>query len=650
MDIPTHSITAFDDGKRALCHVYNKVTLWNLDITSIIKEIVGHSGLTTFSKLFKNNTRLLTGSQDQTLKIWDIPNLNHIITLKGHKHCVTAADIYIKDDDDDQYKVISGDIFGNMYLWKIDEKVRSAKKYIEFYCGFKVNYLEFMDKKTIISCMDDTRVCIWDKDKAKQLEFYYESSEPVIQFGEFSRDSKIVKYFKDLEIVITVRNNEIHIWSDDGVYMDSLKGHSDKIVIIEEAKNNHHMLSSSEDGTIRYWDLEKFSCAKIYNFNADSITVHENEDCFSACTLDRKVRIVEISSGNTLQLINIPTSSSETNVYSPGRRSRNTSRTPPNARAHHDMYYRIEEIEDSKSSLMENMQRVIDKFVPKEFRTLLSSGYGMCKLGDAICKITTIMFTDIRDFTSLSEKLSVNSLIKFLNVYLAFTIPPIYEYGGFVDKFIGDSVMSLFSSDDLSEQVDNALLAAVKIQKDLRFMQRHGINQSITTGIGINTGRTIIGWVGTETRMEPTVLGDSVNISSRMESLCKIYGSSIIITEHTKIRVGRRTEIMTFRLLDHVVVKGKTVPCEIYEVIDGDQDDIRKLKKRMIKSGFWDEALRLYKQYKFLEAKEMFLHCLNIYTEDKPSKIYIERCEKEIARKDSFDPKKWQPIVYLESK
>ncbi|KAF2077476.1 hypothetical protein CYY_001249 [Polysphondylium violaceum] len=275
---------------------------------------------------------------------------------------------------------------------------------------------------------------------------------------------------------------------------------------------------------------------------------------------------------------------------------------------------------------VQDLEEVISKFVPIEFQQLIApSGMENVYLGDAISKTITIFFSDIRDFTSTTEKMLVDDVIDFLNTYLAFAIPAITERGGFIDKFIGDAIMAIFPNNDMKEQAISAVKAAVGMMKSLDFMSVSGFRFStVETGIGINTGKTIIGIVGTETRMEPTALGDAVNLASRTEQLCKEYQSRILITQFTVEAIGASIDEFTIRLVDSVAVKGKSEVVDIYEVIDGEREEKRILKMKMLPS--YQTGIENFKRRNYEDALSHFQNCNEILPNDKPTIIHIEKC------------------------
>ena len=192
------------------------------------------------------------------------------------------------------------------------------------------------------------------------------------------------------------------------------------------------------------------------------------------------------------------------------------------------------------------------------------------KLGDQVDVEMSILFSDIRSFTALSEAMSPSENFAFVNAYLSRMGPIIRSRNGYIDKFMGDGVMALFP-----ESVTDAVLAAVEMQKELdRYNEQQ--NQAgaplIDIGVGINTGRMMLGTLGEADRMEGSVISDAVNLASRLEALTKRYGSKVIISEYTCQQLD--TAKIACREIDSVVVKGKDTPVRIFEVIDGEPQSL----------------------------------------------------------------------------
>ena len=302
-----------------------------------------------------------------------------------------------------------------------------------------------------------------------------------------------------------------------------------------------------------------------------------------------------------------------------------------------------EEYNDMSQKLMDyiiNISRMNEanaRFVPKQFLDFLGKeNIADIKLGDQVQKDMTILFSDIRDFTSISEQMTPKENFNFLNNYLGYMEPVIRNNNGFIDKFMGDSIMALFP-----DNAENAINAAIEMKIKL-FEFNHIISQfgqsTIETGIGIHTGMLMLGVVGGEGRMDGTVISDAVNLTARLEGLTKIYGSSIIISEDTLIRISDPTSYH-YRFLDVVKVKGKRKAIYIFEILDGEPEDLKQLKLET-KSQF-SIGLQLYKDKKFKEAEKIFMDILQTNPEDKAAENYIKRCVKFI--KTGF-PDDWDGI------
>jgi two-component system sensor histidine kinase ChiS len=241
------------------------------------------------------------------------------------------------------------------------------------------------------------------------------------------------------------------------------------------------------------------------------------------------------------------------------------------------------------------------RFVPREFLDQLGQDSILnVKLGDQIQKEMTVMFADIRSFTTLSENLTPEENFQFVNTLLSGLGPIIRKHNGFIDKFLGDGVMALFS-----ESPDDAVNAAREMQRSLsEFNQTRPKNAYVRIGIGIHTGTLMLGTVGESRRMEGTVISDVVNVASRLETLTKVFGSGIIVSEET---LNKLTSAFPHRSLGIVRVKGKRQAVSIYEVLSGvDPLDELKLQTR----GLLDEALRQYQSSVLNLALDALEKCL----------------------------------------
>lgn len=211
------------------------------------------------------------------------------------------------------------------------------------------------------------------------------------------------------------------------------------------------------------------------------------------------------------------------------------------------------------------MNKAYERFVPQDFLSLLQKQSIVdVGLGDQVQETMTILFTDIRNFTTISEGMTPEENFQFLNSFLSAMAPVIRKNNGFVDKFIGDAIMALYPNN-----ADNALQCALDMRKALQQYNQERAKQGkspIDIGIGINTGLLMLGIVGEKNRMNATVISDAVNIASRIETLTKSYKTPILISEDTfknlKNPARYRIEIVD----NQVLVKGKTKPIAVYKV------------------------------------------------------------------------------------
>ena len=270
------------------------------------------------------------------------------------------------------------------------------------------------------------------------------------------------------------------------------------------------------------------------------------------------------------------------------------------------------------------MTEAYSYFVPKQFLNFLGKeSYVDIKLGDQVEKEMTVLFSDIRSFTEISETMTPKENFDYLNYYLGYMEPVIRNNNGFIDKYIGDSIMALFS-DNAEDAINSSIEMRIKLSQFNQVMDQFS-KPSINSGIGIHSGKLMLGVVGGEGRMDGTVISDAVNLASRLEGLTKLYGSSIIISQDTLIKLNNPSQY-NYRFLDIVKVKGKKEAVYIFEVIDGDPDDIRQLKLKT-KTEFAD-GVNNYKLGNFSEALKTFEYVYNLNQHDVTAILYIERCRK----------------------
>lgn len=271
----------------------------------------------------------------------------------------------------------------------------------------------------------------------------------------------------------------------------------------------------------------------------------------------------------------------------------------------------------------EKLTDAYGRFVPHQFLHFL--GYESIlevRLGDQIQKEMSVLFSDIRDFTALSETMTPQETFKFINTYLSRMEPVIAENNGFIDKYIGDAIMALFDG-----SADNSVKAGIAMLEQLNEYNATHTQPDrplLQIGIGINTGSLMLGTVGGQNRMDSTVISDAVNLASRVENLTKEYGVSMLITHNTFIELE---EVYDLRLIDRVKVKGKSQMVTVYEVFAADLPELRQ-KKSDTKTIF-EQGLVFYHTNRFIEATILFSACLQHNPADNVAQIYMQRCLKQ---------------------
>jgi adenylate cyclase len=302
-------------------------------------------------------------------------------------------------------------------------------------------------------------------------------------------------------------------------------------------------------------------------------------------------------------------------------------------------------------SSVEMLSATFQKFVPSKFLDRIAKkGIESIEVGNAESDIITVLFSDIRDFTSISEKMSPEELLNFLNAYFKRMNQVIHKNNGVIDKFIGDAIMALYDRPELLNQDEarDAVKSAIAMQNALMAHNQHQQNcgyPAISTGIGIHSGKAVIGTVGSIDRMDSTVLGDVVNVASRLESLTKYYKTGIIISSDTWRLLLPENHDFLWRKLDYIAVKGKEQPIDIYEIFNADPDEIKDKKHKILKP--YHEALELYYSRQWPEAVKIFKECLTIYREDPVIHMHLERC---LQFKENPPPENWKGIIKMSEK
>ena len=267
------------------------------------------------------------------------------------------------------------------------------------------------------------------------------------------------------------------------------------------------------------------------------------------------------------------------------------------------------------------------RFVPTEFLNMLRrTSILNVELGDHIETEMTILFADIRSFTSLSEQMSVQDNFRFINAFLGRVSPIIRRHKGFIDKYLGDGVMALFP-----DNADQAIQAAIDIQTEVSIYNVERVADGfdpLRVGIGVHHGRMMLGTIGEAERMEGTVISDAVNLASRLEGLTKLYHVPVVISEETMWQL-EKTAHYQLRSLGKVRVKGKREHVAVFEIFDAEADDVSRLKlttKRDLEAG-----LHLFYERNLSEASKKFEAVLNHYQDDRVAQLYLDRARDFIG-------------------
>jgi len=261
----------------------------------------------------------------------------------------------------------------------------------------------------------------------------------------------------------------------------------------------------------------------------------------------------------------------------------------------------------------------------------------------------TVLFSDIRGFTTLTEQLGPQGTVHLLNEYFEIMVDCISQEGGILDKFIGDAIMAGFGiPQSLGDNEDRGLRAALAMIQSLESWNTSRESEGklpVHIGIGLNSDNIVSGNIGSKKRMDFTMIGDGVNLAARLESACKQYSAKILISEFTKARLKG-----TYRMreIDLVVVKGKTVPIAVYEVLDyHTQDSFPHLMEVL---SLFKDGLSKYREMNWDGAQAQFEKCLELNPKDAASKMYLERCELLRQSPPPLVDGKWDGVWIMDEK
>ncbi len=291
---------------------------------------------------------------------------------------------------------------------------------------------------------------------------------------------------------------------------------------------------------------------------------------------------------------------------------------------------------------LEETNKAYFRFVPKVFLDNLGqSSIVEVALGDQVQRQMTILFADIRSFTSISESMSPRDNFDFINQYLSTVSPIIRAHGGFVDKYIGDGIMALFP-----DKPDDAVRAATEMQHALIAFNKEGADLGrphVSIGIGIHTGNLMLGTVGEPERMNSTVISDAVNLCSRIEGLTKDYGAKIIVSEKV-FNYGQVHTSYNSRYLGAVKVKGKRTKVNIYELILTQIKDAEALK--LATKADFEEAAKALDKRKYERANRYFKKVLAVDAKDIAAQFLLAKSERLLTEQSKPKLEKKSASLY----
>ena len=273
----------------------------------------------------------------------------------------------------------------------------------------------------------------------------------------------------------------------------------------------------------------------------------------------------------------------------------------------------------SEKRIKSTMARYMSKEVADQ---LLASGE--VELGGKAQRVS-ILFSDIRKFTSVSETLGARETVTMLNQYFTEMVDVIFRHGGILDKYIGDAMMALFGAPFNGPQdADNAVATSIDMLKALAVLNERRSHQGyapIEIGVGVSTGEVVVGNIGSSKRMEYTAIGDSVNLAARLESATKLFGVKILISGHT---VAELKHEIALREIDLIRVKGQDRPVAVYEPLGYHTEATFPNSRSTLEA--YQRGLACYRARDWRQAMACFEQALNDHRQDMPSSIYLKRC------------------------
>ncbi|MEJ2585211.1 MAG: adenylate/guanylate cyclase domain-containing protein [Robiginitalea sp.] len=287
----------------------------------------------------------------------------------------------------------------------------------------------------------------------------------------------------------------------------------------------------------------------------------------------------------------------------------------------------LKEVQDREEAIRK-IHDASQKFVPSEFiKSLGKAKITEVFLGDLAEREVTVVFVDIRGFTTISEGLSPTDNFLFVNAFNNRMGPVIRKNRGFIMQYLGDGFMALFPAGS-----QDAMNASVEMHKVLQEYNRERAEKNrlpVQIGVGMQTGKLIMGITGDNERLDAAIISDTVNTAARIEGLSKHYGTSILLTKECRDNLTHPEEF-DFRYLGRVQLKGKTRPIDLYECINGDEQDLQRHKLSNL--GTFDHAMDLYFNKEFAMAAVTFQQLVKLNPGDQPAKLFLNRSARLITQ------------------
>lgn len=298
---------------------------------------------------------------------------------------------------------------------------------------------------------------------------------------------------------------------------------------------------------------------------------------------------------------------------------------------------------DRSLARQKQLTGAFERFLPRQFVEQLGKQNILdVQLGDAVERDLTVMFADLRGFTAIAEALGAAETFRFINGYLGHMERAIHAHGGFVHQYVGDGIMAFFPrSPDDAVRASVAMLSAMRAFCD----ERQGLPGSeARVGIGLHTGTVLIGAIGGADRMDRGVVGDAVNLASRMEGLTRHYDAPLLVSDATASRLVE-PERFALREVDRVQVKGRRGAVTVYEVLDAYDAGVRRA--RLEGAAVFAEGLHAWGRGEFAAARRSFEACVEARPDDGAARLFVQRCRSYEA---TGAPAGWSGVYPLTTK